>query len=85
MALALIACEELDIRQDVTNGNLRCLSPLTVINQTQLNTLIDDRIAASSPTNMQLTYEDFTLLGGGILGMFIIAYSLKQIRLVINR
>lgn len=33
--------------------------------------------------NTQLSYDDFQMLAGGILGMFILAYSLQQIRKVI--
>jgi len=48
--------------------------------------LIDNPLpGGSSPTDSQLTYDDFQLLGGAILSMFLIAYGLKQIRLIINR
>jgi len=43
-----------------------------------------DNPQGSSVTNSQLTYEDFTLLGGAILSMFLVAYGLKQIRLIFN-
>jgi len=32
----------------------------------------------------KLTYDDFVMLGGAILSMFILAWSLKQVRLIIN-
>lgn len=80
--MAYIRCPAAQFSE--TNGRPVCAVPWNVFTNAEMNTLIDSRIDLTVK-NTQLTYDDFLLLGGGILSMFLVAYFLKQIRLIINR
>jgi len=81
--MAYIRCPSAQFSES-TNGRPICAVPWTVFTNADMTALIDSRLDLSIK-NTQLTYDDFVLLGGGILSMFLVAYFLKQIRLIINR
>ncbi|MFK5856647.1 MAG: hypothetical protein QM503_10985 [Bacteroidota bacterium] len=80
--MAYIRCSAANFTE--VNGRPVCAVSWSVFTNADMNALIDSRLDLTIK-NTQLTYQDFTLLGGGILSMFLVAYFLKQIRLIINR